>query len=72
MITETSSRIVKILSNRDLKLQSFPREDKKSGKCYTSRNGKCRITQRQVHEKHVSIVFNHHCFNSLSLIIPNE
>ena len=37
MITETSSRIVKILSNHDLKIQSFPREDKKSGKRYTIR-----------------------------------
>ena len=32
MITETSS-----LSNRNLKIQSFPREDKKSGKRYTIR-----------------------------------
>jgi len=37
MITETSSRIVETLSNRDLKIQSFPREDKKSGKRHTIR-----------------------------------
>ena len=36
-MTETSSRIVKILSNRDVKIQSFPQEDKKSGKRYTIR-----------------------------------
>jgi len=37
MITGTSSKIEKILSDRDLKIQSFLREDKKSGKRYTIR-----------------------------------
>jgi len=37
MITETFSKIVKILSYRDLKIQSFLQEDKKSGKRYNIR-----------------------------------